>query len=167
MRAILTSGFLLIALALAQPVRACWVKRPLLAVISEAKVIVVGKVVRVQRARSGLPFDYDTAVIAVQEVLKGRWSLPLDAAAPSEVRVAFPSVHNTVRRSTDIRYQRGQRGVWLLRSRGRDPRFLADCPQALQPLDKVEEIRALAGPDRSGGPAGSIDTRARIQDPRR
>jgi hypothetical protein len=127
---------------------ACWITAPLPAVVEVSEVIVSGRITRVARAERPSPRGFDVATIGIAEVLKGADVLA-DRGHTRSLPLHFPAVSNTIRLSTDLHYEEGQRGVWLLR-RDEAGRFLADRPEALQKPEKLAEIRRLA---RRGPPA--------------
>ena len=120
---------------------ACWIQVPLEGLVTTADVIVVGKIVRVERAPGRADYEYDLGTIKVREVIKGRDVLEQLNGSARRVPLSFPAETNRLRVSTDLRYAKGQRGVWLLTLR--KGRLMAARPDSLQPLTKRAEIRRL------------------------
>ncbi len=76
--------------------------------------------------------SHRVGVISVSEVLKG-------AAATTVVLVSVPAP-KALRSSSDLVYRRGDRGLWLLRSRPDNTSLhLADHPQRFVPASGGEE----------------------------
>jgi hypothetical protein len=121
------------------PAAACWINVTLEGRLREASLVVVGEVVVVERSASGETYDHDRATLAVRRVLKGGELVPRSR----RVVVRFPSVNNQVRVSTDIRYDKGDRGVWLLTRDGES--FEAAHPLGLVPIEHLRKIERLLG----------------------
>jgi len=134
---------LLVAVLLASSAAwACWIAVPLESLVAGADVIVVGKIVRVERAPGMADYEYDEGTIKVREVIKGAELLERLSGSKKRATLSFPAETNRLRVSTDLRYDQGQTGVWLLTRR--QGRLLAARPDSLQPLKKRAEIRRLA-----------------------
>jgi hypothetical protein len=134
---VLLAGCLGCLAAAAPPARACWQSLDPWWVAQNAKLIVVGKVVKVEDAGFSRRFErwdrrYDVAVVEVREVLKGT-----DVRA--HVRVAQPAKGN-VSVSTDIQFKVGDEGIWLLdRAREADT-YEAAHPDKFRPLKDRAEV---------------------------
>ncbi len=120
---------------------------PLDEMVSQNPVVVAGKIERIKRAtpskeETGRPERlYDIAYIKVAKVLKNELEdSPIQPGA--EIPLSMPSLHGP-RRSTDISYDEGTEGIWILRY-SHDV-FWAGHPMALQPLSKEQEVIALLG----------------------
>jgi len=135
------ASFTLVTL-LVSAAAACWIEVTLESLVAAADVIVVGKIVKVERAPGRADYEYDVGTIAVREVIKGRDVLERLSGSAKLVPLSFPAATNRLRVSTDLRYEKGQAGVWLLTLR--HGRLMALRPDALQPLAKRAEIRKLA-----------------------
>ena len=125
---------------------------PLDEMVSQNPVVVAGKIERIKRAtpskeETGRPERlYDIAYIKVAKVLKNELEdSPIQPGA--EIPLSMPSLHGP-RRSTDISYDEGTEGIWILRY-SHDV-FWAGHPMALQPLSKEQEVIALLGTLQSG-----------------
>jgi hypothetical protein len=132
---------------------ACWIAVPLESLVASADVIVVGKIGKIERAPGKADYEYDRATIEVRAVIKGRHLVEKLSGTTERVPLWFPAETNRLRVSTDLRYEKGQRGVWLLTlHRGR---LMAKRPDSLQPLKKRGDIRKLAAqsPPESEPPA--------------
>lgn len=119
-------GALLLALAvLASEAVAMWAQMSEQELIQKSDWIVVGEWQGQAPARmAGAAGDGDVGVVAVREVLKGRRDATLALVA---VRGATQPVS-----SSDLRFNKGDRGIWLLRLRSpSEPAgpYLVDNPQ--------------------------------------
>jgi hypothetical protein len=121
---------------------ACWIQVPLESLVAGADAIVVGKIVAVEPAPGEADYEYDVGTIKVREVIKGRDLLVRLTGSADRALLHFPAATNRLRVSTDLRYEKGQVGVWLLTLRR--GRLMAARPDSLQPLSKRKEIRELA-----------------------
>ncbi len=109
--------------------------------VREADAIVSGRIVRVERSDSDAAYSHDVATIAVKEVLEGRSLLEREAGSARRVPLCFPAESNRLRISSDVRWKKGQSGVWLLTlERGR---LTAQRPGSLQPIERLDEIRTM------------------------
>ncbi|MFO8073273.1 MAG: hypothetical protein R6V85_15490 [Polyangia bacterium] len=109
--------------------------------VRDADAIATGRISRVQRSDSDAAYSYDVATIAVGEVIKGRSLLEREAGGVRRIPLCFPAESNRLRISTDVRWKKGQSGVWLLTlERGR---LTAQRPGSLQPIEKLDEIRRM------------------------
>lgn len=125
----------------AQPARACWIEVPLESLVAAADAIVVGRIAHVTRAGGEADYEYDVGTIAVRQVLKGGDLLRRLVGNTARVPLHFPARTNRLRVSTDLRYEKGQSGIWLLTLR--QGRLMAARPDSLQPRSKAEQIRKL------------------------
>ena len=139
---ILAPVFFAASLLSASTVWACWIEVPLESLVTSADVIVVGKIVEIRRAPGHAEYEYDLGTIKVREVIKGRDVLEKLTGTAKRAPLWFPAETNRLRVSTDLRYDKGQTGVWLLTLR--QGRLMAARPDSLQPLQKRREIRKLA-----------------------
>ncbi|MBW2276272.1 MAG: hypothetical protein JRF63_02200 [Deltaproteobacteria bacterium] len=121
---------------------ACWIQVPLESMVASADVIIVGKIVSIERAPGQADYAYDTGVIKIREVIKGREVIDTLYGSDKRAPLSFPARTNRLRVSTDLRYDKGQVGVWLLTLR--QGRLMAARPDSLQPLKRRAEIRKLA-----------------------
>lgn len=142
----------LMALVLLAPqqVEASFAPVPLEVMVDEANLIVAGTVDRIVDAGFGQPIGnrvrpYDAAVVTVKSTLKG--------PKKKEVRIAQPSKGGGVAISTDIRFRKGQQGIWLLKWDPHQKIYWATHPiQYQQPnQQKLLEKTVLA---RNNVPAG-------------
>lgn len=120
------------------PVRALWAPVPLEILVDEADLIVTGKVAKIQ---NGFVLDgrnYDVAVLEVTKTLK---ALPA-AGKPKQVHIAQPAPGGLAV-STDIQFQAGQEGVWLLRKDSDRDVFWARHPFQFQEAAKQKELTEL------------------------
>ena len=153
-RAVATAALAALAVAGADAA-ACWVKQPLSALVRGADVIAVGRVTAVERAPGEQPYELDVATIRVRRLVAGHALVRRLFGQTRAIELGFPSVNNRLRVSTDLRYERGDAGVWLLTLD--DGVLRARRPGSLQPRERLEEIRALVEAERADDPA---DTRA-------
>ena len=72
-----------------------------------AEYVVVGKIDRIVDGIERNNRTYDVGEIKVSQVLKGLKTL-------KDVRLMWPSKANKARMSTDILFNKGQHGVWIL-----------------------------------------------------
>ncbi|MCP4677658.1 MAG: hypothetical protein GY854_19505 [Deltaproteobacteria bacterium] len=107
--------------------------------VRRARVIVVGEITRVARATGDSTYNHDVGFIRVSKVLKGARNLRSILGQTEKVPFCFPSVHNRLRVSTDVRYKKGEKGIWLLELR--HGRFTGTKPVALIPLSRQEEVK--------------------------
>ena len=152
----LATAFLTLALTATAP--ACFISIPLEKYVADSHLLIVGQIQRIDPPGKPDPETgriYDTAIIKVERVLRDA-SATADSKPPisapkigSEVPLIQPPAARTARMSTDILYQKGQRGVWLLRLN--HGRYTGGHPAAFQPL--TEEKYVLAAIQQLGKPA--------------
>ncbi len=111
--------------------------------VQRARVIVIGEITRVARATGDSTYDHDVGFIRASKVLKGERSLGSILGQTKKVPFCFPSIHNRLRVSTDVRFKKGERGIWLLELR--QGRFVGIKPVALLPLSRQKEVERIIG----------------------
>ena len=126
------SGVLLLLCILSMSAESMFVKISDEELIAQSSLIVVGELIG--RAPIGAAEDTQMlGVIRVEETLKGAEGLT----------IAFLALPGTtlIRRSDDLSYPDGQRGLWYLRLRKEEQPsvYVADHPQRFVPLDKATE----------------------------
>src|SRR5687767_9886797 len=119
------AGGILFAALTACDAYACWADIPLEEVIKGNPVVVVGEIQRVARAPKS-KYDYDTAFIRVERVLKSLEAKD-KVKVGGEIPLLMPSINNESRMSCELRYEKGQRGVWILKIR--DGKYWAGYPK--------------------------------------
>lgn len=128
----------LVALCVAvSTTRASWAAVSLEDFVKGKDLIVVGEIQRIDRAPKS-KYAHDTAFIKVERVLKS--SLRETPQVGAEVSLPMPSINNETQISTDTRYDKGQRGIWILRFQ--DGKLHADHPMSLQPLSEEQNVVA-------------------------
>jgi len=130
---------------------ACWRYTPLYEIVEEAELIVVGKVVRIDDPASedlkktpaegrkwlhGPDRADATAFIKVEEVLLG------NAKVGEEVPLLFPSPASNCQASTDIHWDLGDDGVWLL-SIKRNGKWCDNSPFARYSRKFIPAVKAI------------------------
>jgi hypothetical protein len=90
---------------------ACWTPISLEDFVKTKRLIVVGEIQRINYAPKSRYAD-DTAFIKVEKVLRS--SVRTAPKVGSEIRLSMPSVNNQDHLSVDVRYGKGQRGIWIL-----------------------------------------------------
>lgn len=115
---------------------ACWIDIPLEDVVQGSPLVVVGEIKRIKTAPRSR-YAYDTAFIKVERILKNS-GLKTPQEAGEKIPLAMPSINNRNRTSTDIRYQKGQRGVWILEFH--KGKFWATYPKDFQDVEQEKEI---------------------------
>lgn len=109
--------------------------------MAAADAIVVGRLVHIARAGGEADYEYDMGTIKVRKVIKGGDLLRELVGSTARVPLHFPAETNRLRVSTDLRYKKGQAGIWLLTLR--EGRLMAARPDSLQPLSMGKRIRKL------------------------
>lgn len=122
-----------------QDVKACWIDIPLERVVKKKPLVVVGEIQRITLAPKSR-YDYDTAFIKIEHVLKNSGGHQT-AKVGAEIPLAMPSVNNESQVSTDLRYSKGQRGVWILDYR--EGKYWATYPKDFQRSSEISKIRAI------------------------
>lgn len=108
--------------------------------VRSSHVIVEGHITQIRRARGTPTYGYDTAIVSGR-ILRGRGLLKTIYGEETRAPLSFPSVNNRRRIDTDIRYEVGQQGIWLLVFH--NGRLWGKQVGSLQPLSKREEIERL------------------------
>jgi len=152
----------------------CWASVPLEKIVKGGHVVVVGEIVRIKEARP-LHFvvyqfadlfkemiakiarrkeprrAYDIAYIEVAEVLKNELRKPTIKVG-DQIPLSMPSMKNSVRTSTDIRYKKGTAGVWILRYH--DGTFWVTHPDNAQSLNQQKIITQIIHNQKQKSSAG-------------
>ena len=173
-RQIFISLFLLIFSV--QVTFACWIIIPLEKVVAGNPVVVVGKIVKIEvdkaprdiiyriarflntvvsrttRTRLAEPgfYRYDIAYIEVAKILKNELRKPA-VEVGDQIPLSMPSINNSTRMSTDIRYKRGAEGVWILEYR--HGTFWATYPKDWQSLNQQKIITRIIHSQKQKKPA--------------
>ena len=115
---------------------ACWAYVSLETRIDGAKYVVTGKIDRIVDGIERNNRTYDVGAIKVSQVLKGPEAL-------KEVRLMWPSKANKARMSTDILFNKGQQGVWILYPDKKEKGvYWASYPSDYQPLKALPNVQA-------------------------
>ena len=117
--------------------RACWAPISLENFVKRSHLIVVGEIQRINNAPKA-KYAHDTAFIKVERILSSTAH-----AAPeigSEIQLSMPAVNNEMTLSIDIRYKKGQRGIWILYFE--DGKYHANHPMSLHPLAEEPKVTA-------------------------
>ena len=115
---------------------ACWAYVSLETRIDGAKYVVVGKIDRIVDVIERSNRTYAVGAIKVSQVLKGPKTL-------KEVRLMWPSKSNKARISTDILFNQGQQGVWVLYPDKKEKGvYWARYPSDYQPLKALPNVQA-------------------------
>jgi len=126
------------------PVFACWAMIPLETVVQENPLVVTGTIVKVKVNAGPETHDgsrlTDIGFIKVDAVLKNTLK-DKDIKVGDRLPLQFPSKNSKVMMSTDIRYRKGQSGVWILEYRNNA--FHATYPGDFQSADKEAEIKGI------------------------
>ena len=109
-------------------------------------IIVVGKITKITGGRFSAKRK-EIATITVVEVIKGEKDL-------KKVKFAFPSRKRGRKTSTDIFYEKGQEGIWLLRKPEKGKYHLADSTGRLQSVKKLDKIKAIVEKEESQRSSG-------------
>ena len=116
--------------------QASWAYVPLELRLAGAKYVVVGKIDRIVDGIERHGRTYDVGAIKVSQVLKGPEAL-------KEVRLMWPSKANKVRMSTDILFNKGQQGVWVLYPDKKEKGvYWASYPSDYQPLKALPNVQS-------------------------
>jgi len=116
--------------------KACWKFIPLETRMAGAEYVVVGKIDRIVDGIERNNRTYDVGAIKVSQVLKGPETL-------KEVRLMWPSKANKARMSTDILFNKGQQGVWILYPDKKEKGvYWARYPSDYQPLKALPNVEA-------------------------
>lgn len=129
-------GVVLLSVAALCDLRARWVDVPLEDVIKASPLVVVGEIKRINAAPKS-DYSYDSAFIMVERVLKNTGTDKVGKAG-SEILLAMPSENNKTHISTDIRYRKGQRGVWILEYH--KGKYWATYPKDFQEISEESKI---------------------------
>ena len=101
-----------------------------------AEYVVVGKIDRIVDGIERNNRTYDVGAIKVRQVLKGPETL-------KEIRLMWPSKANKARMSTDILFNKGQQGVWILYPDKKEKGvYWASYPSDYQPLKALPNVQA-------------------------
>ena len=114
---------------------ACWLAVPLSDVIKGNPVVVHGKITEVVYApkqKSGS----DIATITIDEVLKDETGQKLQNG--SKIKLAMPAKNNEMHMSTDLYYNIGKEGFWILEFH--EGMYLATYPDDFQPTSARSEV---------------------------
>ncbi len=103
--------------------------------VEQSDIIVTGEITEVAQGGKGRA-DKSIATIKVNSVLKGEKDL-------KTVKLAYPSENRSMRRSTDIFYKKGQKGIWLLKKAVDKDYYVARYPGRFKPIDKLDAIKAI------------------------
>lgn len=139
-RFVLLSSLVVFSLGATGELMASWAAVPLEILADEADVIVEGKVVEIADAGFNVGTrPYDVAVVEITTVLKN-----LSGKQIKQVRVAQPA-KSMIGLSTDIRYQVGQSGIWMLvaDSDAKRNAYWASHPSQYQAVAKKDELTKL------------------------
>lgn len=124
-------------------VLACWKDVPLKTIIKKSPVIVIGEITRIKSAKPPFSEDeqkFDTAFITVTEVLKN--DLPkYNIKVGDKLPLSMPSAKNVVKCSTDLIYELGIKGIWIIDYR--DKSFWATYPKDFQRMEEEKNIRKI------------------------
>jgi len=116
--------------------KACWKFVPLETRMAGAEYVVVGKVDRIEDGIERNNRTYDVGAIKVRRVLKGPETL-------KEIRLMWPSKANKARMSTDILFNKGQQGVWILYPDKKEKGvYWASYPSDYQPLKTLPNVQS-------------------------
>ncbi len=145
---LLITFLLLICLIPAASVSAKWAEIPLEKRVKQADLVVVGKITKVENVMDGNA-ELAVGTITVSEVIKGDKDMKKVKLAWRTGRVLDPNTGMwfEVRTSVDIRYSKGQEGIWVMT---RDPknkdRFKARYPgyPIKSDEEKLKEVRGYA-----------------------
>jgi len=143
---------------------ASWIDLSLEKVIQQSHVVVIGEITHVTAAdppKDGIMYQYDVADITVKEVLFN--NLTNRVVAPKQnLPLSMPSVKNRARMSTDIRYEVGARGIWILELR--DGTFWATYPKDYQPMSSEKEIRQIVQKLRTDSSTNRLQERPNVRE---
>ncbi|MBI2192456.1 MAG: hypothetical protein HYU36_10785 [Planctomycetes bacterium] len=159
----------------------CWADIPMETLLQKADLVVMGEIVRVEGGIDRQCGDsnryYAVGLIQVTETLKGKkteevkliWPATRPAAKPAAAapasaaegqeakRVAAPVARLTITSemvSTDIVYQKGQKGLWILKRDKDSDAYWADYPKDLQKESErdniVKTLKGNSGKEQAG-----------------
>ena len=154
--AIVISTVIVVMLAVASFAKSGIIKVSDEELVELSDLIVVGKITRI----TGGGFSAkgkEIATITVVEVIKGEKGL-------KKVKFAFPSRKRSRKTSADLFYEKGQEGIWFLRKPKKGKYHLADYPGCLQPVEKLDDIRAIVEKEESYKSAGLDEWKKKIID---
>ena len=122
---------------------ASWLDVPLDEVVRTSPVVVTGKITEIKPA--GEPtneneFQYDTAFITVAKVLKNDLK-DKKIKAGDKLPLSMPAASNKMIVSTDIRFEKGREGVWILELQKET--FRATYPKDYQALSEEKKISEI------------------------
>ena len=135
MKKILFPLIALASLLAVSNVKASWMYVPLELRIAGAQYVVVGKIDRIVDGIERHNRTYDVGAIKVSKVLKGPKTL-------KEVKLMWPGPAPFAL-STDIKYRKGQEGVWILYPDKEEKNvFWASFPTDFQQLKELPKVEA-------------------------
>ena len=145
---LLITFLLLICLIPAASVSAKWAEIPLEKRVKQADLVVVGKITKVENVMDGNA-ELAVGTITVSEVIKGDKDMKEVKLAWRTGRVLDPNTGMwfEVRTSVDIRYSKGQEGIWGLTEDPKNKdRFKARYPgyPIKSDEEKLKEVRGYA-----------------------
>ena len=124
-------------------VLACWAAIPLVTLVDDSPIIVIGKI---ERIVPGTPSTnktirlFDTAYVTVSKVLKNAHT-NVRVQVGAQLPMPNLSLQDRNRTSADFRYKVGTEGIWFLHAA--KGMFGNSHPSGRQPLEKEAEIRKL------------------------
>ncbi len=109
--------------------------------VRAAHIIVIGEITRIARAEEESVYKHDIAFINARDILRGKKTLRNTIGNTRAVPLSFPSIHNRLHVSTDVRYKTGDLGIWLLQVH--DGRIVGCRPLSLLPLAQRSRVERI------------------------
>jgi hypothetical protein len=139
---------LLLALGVASS-EGCWRAIEPSAFASTCPIVVSGTIARIDPYAGDAERGHDIAYIAIHQILKNDLNdEPLRVGG--HVKAKMCSTRNRVRVSTDIRYELGTGGIWLITMAKDGSLHIDQHPVQRQPQDKPFVMRELVSVTRDG-----------------
>ena len=130
-----------------QPSDGCWRAIEPSAFASACPIVVSGTIARIDRYAGDHERGHDIAYIAIHRVIKNDLKdEPLQAGG--HVQAKMCSSRNRVRVSTDIRYELGTAGIWLLAMANDGSLHIDKHPVQRQPQDRPFVMREVFSVDK-------------------
>lgn len=116
---------------------------PLEKVVQESPVVVAGKIEKIahaERLKNDADYRYDIAYILVFRIFKNTLK-DKKIKMGDKIPLRMPTINSKWQPSTDIYYNIGQEGIWILEYK--EEFYWATYSKDYQPLEKAREIQDI------------------------